>query len=249
MKDISNKFFDLVKTIFWRWIVMKLITVIASILLFIYLITLFDNEYIAAILITISEKTVGRDAQLTHYLIERTHRDLYSPLNLLKVEIDDHHQKEDTVHVIIDDAKVDTATISVIDKLRKSNLSEDDKKYLKNLNLELLNLRFKVLNGEYLNNKKHAMLELQKIINENAEKKHSCFDHNATVTFIHQPIFQLSKNIVVYSEELSTDMYTKELEKFNKDQSININSLPIVHSAYFPSLILTNIIIGTCSEN
>lgn len=249
IKNSCKKISDLFKTIFWRWIVMKVITAIAGILLFIYLITLFNNEYIAAILITISEKTLGRDAQLTHYLIERTHRDLYSPLNLLKVEIDDDHKKEDTVHVIINDAKVDTATISVIDKLRKSYLSEDDKRYLKNLNLELLNLRFKVLNGEYINNKKHAMLELQRIINVNAEKKHSCLDHNSTVTFIHQPIFQLSKNIVVYSEELSTAMYTEELEKFNKDQSININRLPIVHSAYVPSLILTNIIIGTCVEN
>lgn len=248
MKDICNDFFDFVKTIFWRWIVMKVITMIVTIFLFIYVITLFDNEYIAAICITGSEKILGKDVELTHYLKERTHRDLYSPYKLLQLEIEDNANKVNTIHVVIDDAKVDPETIFTVKKVRESHLSKYDKEYLTNLNLALQNLRFKVLNGAYINNKKGAMLELQKITNTYTAKKHSCLDFNSSVTFIHQPIFQLSKNIVVYSEELSTDKYAKELKKFNEDQS-DINSLPIVQAAYIPALILSNSIIGTCAEN
>lgn len=244
-----DKFFYWVKTIFWRWIVIKISLTVVSIFLLIYIALLFDNEYIAAICVTASEKAFGKDAELTHYLKERTHRDLYSPLNLLQVESEDNTKKEGTLHFVIKDAKVDPETIFAVQKLRESHLSKDEKKYLTDLNLALQNFRFKVLNGVYTNHKKDAMLELQKIINVYAAKKHSCLDHNSTITFIHQPIFQLAKNIVVYSEELSTAKYEAEIEKYNKDQSIDINTLPIVQASYIPSLILSNTIIGTCTEH
>lgn len=252
MDVLKVKFVEVFKFLsrfFWRWLIVKTMVVLTGILLFTYMVIKLDSEYISAILITFSEKILGKETEFTHYLKERTHKDLYSPIQLLRVEINDNLAKEGKLHVIINDTQVDEKTIFAIDNLDQTQLSNNDKVFYRDLNLELLNLRFKVLNNVYKNNKNGAMLDLQKITNRFAEKPHSCLEHNLTTQLIYQPIFQLSKNIAVYTEELSTASYKEELQHFNNNYTESVLNLPIIRSAYIPSLILTRNITATCSKD
>lgn len=226
-------------------IISKIIITITSIFFLIYLALSLDSEYIAAVLITFSEKTLGKDAEFTRYLTERTHRELYSPLKLLEIESNRNINENNKLTFNLNDTKVNEKTIFLIDEIDNMDLNKIDKIYYKKLNLALLNLRFSVINNAYINNKDGAMFDVQKLTLEYASKPHSCLDTNLTTKLVYKPIFDLSKNIAVYTDHLSTAAYNKELDAFESNKKSYLD-LPIVNSALASSLILTRNITGTC---